>query len=318
MLKKFVGGADTKATALAVAQNKIAVEHKNAEQTEKNSKYDTVPISHQQFLLALRQKQMCTISQSTVSVGKGTIKRPVDFLLSLMKRATEVSVRFKKNQMCRNIQMYLLIRGNGNNQNCVNDANNNQIAQNRTIAYSNVLSTKNKAVSCYVKYCVEKHLTKSMALQDTDLQKSLVITQMGTLGQECEKLLFNSSVTYLIACHVTKRLLQHMDELEFHAFQEFATSHNANLICFPPLSAISNTSARQESETSMGCLLNPESTDRLFTAVPLEQARRVNLSTAYSNIRDQFYTLISKVAVSFFCFKITLFTLYAVLPSSVN
>ncbi|KAH9399940.1 hypothetical protein TYRP_017509, partial [Tyrophagus putrescentiae] len=286
-----------KTTALDLARKKATIEQRNANQTkiknvESNINRFDHHYHHQQLLLEQYQQQVVTISQSTVIVGEGQSLRPLDRVIESVFIATGMHDNSSENEYSTGSKC-LLIRGICNNHNFKNDENPNK---DRTIAYCRVLKTKSKIVSSYVKYCVEMHLTKSMTGLDRETQKTMLIGLLGTLEHERENFLFNSSVTYLIACHITKRLLQHMNKLEFHAFREFVTSHNANLVCFHQLNAVKNADFWQNIKTEMGSLQKSENIDRFLTLVPLEQARRVLLTTANSDIQDRIYTLISKVA----------------------
>lgn len=286
-LKKLAGLSSANERVLEAAK-KLVKSEKLAEKMSGNlSKKDQNAI-FRQHLLEQIQLEMASISESEAYIGQGSRVRPFIHIVKSIKVATGVKSQIQDQELTA--FNYLLSRGVEN----YHSIQNTQTVNDRTFAYCNVLSTSSKAVCCFVEFCLEKNACKSMALISEEDQKGHVCA---TLKHDAVKniadLIFDPSVMYLIACHIAKRLLFHSDNIEYHALREFATSHT-DMICMHKMNNVINRK-KQDEIHNVSALIN---VDRFLTYVPLEEAYRINLTTASSDILKTLRNCLTDLMVS--------------------
>lgn len=289
LLKKLTGGPGVNEVALTGALDRAKAEHRASRRLISGGDVRSVwEEARQKKLQHWLRLQMCSVSKSIVHVGEGKQQRPLEHLANTLNVAAGVSTRMHATANSSGCT-YLLSRGVGNYDHDQAEEQASPLAD-RTIAYCNVLSTDCKSVSTYVELCVEQYLVKSMTLEEMKTQKKKMVTTLRKAHHpDLLDVIFHPSVMYFIACHIAKRVLHHCDQMEYYALREFAPS--LTLICLHQMSVTRSGVYSLQS-------LRPEEADRFTTAIHLRQAERVELKSATTDIREQLYISMTKVAVS--------------------
>lgn len=287
-------------------------ESKNTAQNLKNSKE-----TETELLNKYRQITE-NISQTHVYTGQGTFGRPFEHLLNSLDTASGVSGRLHGTSG-NNVLTYLLARGVGRyHQSSGPPASPSSFSPyplfpyphgktiretwtakntDKSIAFVNVFETKSKLVALYVAWCIKQYSTKQATEDPTTVQAKTAIMQPFSKTPYLVSLLFDPDVTYLIACHMIKRVVLASERLQWFSLSEYIFSRQ--LVCLHSQYPLPNLIPKHPVHFQQNTVEHTVPHDASHTFIPLNEAGKFTFALQSFSVKQQLHQyLINEVFVS--------------------